>query len=47
MGPVAMVYVEATHCKPVTQVQANVRGKPLAAAVATLPFAPHRYHRAG
>ncbi len=46
-GPVAMGYVVAAQAKPGTPVQAIVRGKPLAARVATLPFTPHRYHRAG
>jgi len=44
-GPVAMGYVAASHAKPGTPVQAIVRGKPLPAQVATMPFTPHRYHR--
>ena len=44
-GPVAMGYVTAAHAKPGTPVQLIVRGKPLPAAVSSLPFAPHRYAR--
>ena len=40
-----MGYVAAAHAKPGTPVQLIVRGKPLPAAVATLPFVPHRYVR--
>jgi aminomethyltransferase len=46
-APVAMGYVAAAHAREGTRVQAVVRGKPLPARVAALPFAPHRYHRAG
>ncbi len=44
-GPVAMGYVEAAHAKTGTRVDLMVRGKALAAAVAPLPFVPHRYAR--
>ena len=44
-GPVAMGYVASAHAKPGTPVQAIVRGKPLPAQVAAMPFTPHRYHR--
>jgi aminomethyltransferase len=44
-GPVAMGYVEAAYAKPDTAVGLMVRGKALAARVATLPFTPHRYAR--
>ena len=38
-----MAYIEAGHAAPDTAVQIIVRGKPLAARVAALPFVPHRY----
>jgi aminomethyltransferase len=44
-GPIAMGYVATAHARPGTPVQLIVRGKPLPAAVSTLPFAPHRYAR--
>lgn len=44
-GPVAMGYVTPDHARPGTAVQLVVRGKPLPAEVARLPFAPHRFHR--
>jgi aminomethyltransferase len=44
-GPIAMGYVGATFAKLDTPVQLMVRGKPLPARIARLPFAPHRYHR--
>jgi aminomethyltransferase len=44
-GPVAMGFVAARHAAPGTPIQAVVRGKPLPARVAAMPFAPHRYHR--
>ena len=46
-GPVAMGYVAAAQAREGTALWAVVRGKPLPARVAALPFAPHRYHRAG
>ncbi|MGE0765143.1 MAG: glycine cleavage system aminomethyltransferase GcvT [Hyphomicrobiaceae bacterium] len=44
-GPIAMGYVAAAHAAPGTKLQLVVRGKPLPAEVATMPFAPHRYYR--
>jgi aminomethyltransferase len=44
-GPVAMGYVEAGHAEVGTAVNLMVRGKALSAAVAPLPFVPHRYAR--
>ncbi len=44
-GPIAMGYVAAAHAAPGTALQLIVRGKPLPAKVAALPFAPHRYVR--
>ena len=43
--PVAMGYVEVAHATVGTPVNLIVRGKPLPAKVAALPFAPHRYAR--
>ncbi|MGH6835938.1 MAG: glycine cleavage system aminomethyltransferase GcvT [Methylocella sp.] len=43
--PVAMGYVQAAHAAPGTNVCLIVRGKPLAAKIASLPFVPHRYFR--
>lgn len=42
---IAMGYVNAAHSEVGTLVHLVVRGKPLAAKVAALPFVPHRYHR--
>ena len=44
-GPVAMGYVQADHAKVGTPANLMVRGKALSAAVAPLPFVPHRYVR--
>lgn len=44
-GPVAMGYVESAYAKPGTLVTLLVRGKPLPAAVTSLPFVPHHYYR--
>lgn len=44
-GPVAMGYVAGARAAPGTEIVLVVRGKPLPARVAALPFVPHRYHR--
>ncbi|MEK0083593.1 glycine cleavage system aminomethyltransferase GcvT [Benzoatithermus flavus] len=44
-APVAMGYVDAAHAAPGTALNLLVRGKPLPARVAALPFVPRRYHR--
>jgi aminomethyltransferase len=44
-GPVAMGYVESAHAELGTAVQLIVRGKPLPATIANMPFTPHRYVR--
>lgn len=44
-APIAMGYVDAAHSKTGTNVNLIVRGKPLPAVVADMPFAPHRYFR--
>jgi aminomethyltransferase len=44
-GPVAMGYVARSHAADGTPVELMVRGKPLAARIAPLPFIPHRYAR--
>jgi aminomethyltransferase len=44
-GPVAMGYVARAHAADGTPVELMVRGKPLPARVAPLPFIPHRYAR--
>src|SRR6185369_4575544 len=44
-GPIAMGYVEARCAAPNTAVMLTVRGKPMPARVATLPFVPHNYVR--
>lgn len=44
-GPVAMGYVARAAAGDGTRLELMVRGKPLAAAVAPLPFIPHRYAR--
>jgi aminomethyltransferase len=40
-----MGYVEREEAAPGTRLHLVVRGKPLAATVVELPFAPHRYRR--
>ena len=44
-GPIAMGYVETRFAAPGTAVMLVVRGKPMPARVAALPFVPHRYVR--
>jgi aminomethyltransferase len=44
-GPVAMGYVAPEVAKPDTALDLVVRGKPIAAKVAKLPFVAHRYRR--
>ena len=44
-GPVAMGYVASEHAEVGTPLAILVRGRPLPARVAPLPFVPHRYHR--
>ena len=44
-APVAMGYVETEHAEPGRELSLIVRGKPLPARVAALPFVPRRYHR--
>ena len=43
--PIATAYVAAAHTAPGTALEIEVRGKRLSAAVTSLPFVPHRYHR--
>ncbi|HXC55353.1 MAG TPA: glycine cleavage system aminomethyltransferase GcvT [Rhizomicrobium sp.] len=45
-APVAMGYVETAFAADGTEIDLIVRGKPLAARVAPMPFVPHRYRRA-
>jgi aminomethyltransferase len=44
-APIAMGFVERGHAAPGTPVGLVVRGKPLPARVAPLPFHPHAYYR--
>lgn len=44
-APVAMGYVETALAEPGTELQAVVRGKPVAVTVARMPFVPPHYHR--
>lgn len=44
-GPVAMGYVAASHAAPGRTLFLDLRGKPVPAHVAPLPFTPHRYVR--
>ena len=44
-GPIAMALVEGRVAVPETGLAAMVRGRSLPAAVAPLPFVPHRYKR--
>lgn len=45
-APMAMGYVESAFAADGTEVDLLVRGKPLPARVAPMPFVPHRYKRA-
>ena len=45
-GPVAMGYVETAFAADGSELDLMVRGKPLPAKVAPMPFFPHRYKRA-
>jgi aminomethyltransferase len=45
-APVAMGYVETAFANDGTEVDLIVRGKPMPARVAPMPFVPHRYRRA-
>lgn len=44
-GPCAMGYVARAHAAPGTRLDLIVRGKPLPATVAPMPFVPNRYKR--
>lgn len=44
-APVGMGYVAASHTGTGTEVTLLVRGKPVPAVVASMPFVPHRYYR--
>ncbi len=44
-APVAMGYVDAAYAKAGAPVKLMVRGKPLPATVADMPFVPHTYYR--
>jgi aminomethyltransferase len=45
-APIAMGYVETAFAADGTEIDLLVRGKPLPARVAPMPFVPHRYRRA-
>ena len=45
-APVAMGYVETAFSADGTEIDLIVRGKPMPARVAPIPFVPHRYRRA-
>ena len=44
-APIAMGYLKASHAADGTPVNLLVRGKPLAAHIAPMPFIPKRFHR--
>jgi len=44
-APIAMGYVELAYAKPDTPLQLVVRGQPLPARTAALPFVPHKYKK--
>jgi aminomethyltransferase len=46
-APIAMGYVASAHITVGTALEAEVRGKRVALAVAQMPFIPHHYHRRG
>lgn len=43
--PIAMAYIESAQASDGTALQIEMRGKRLPAAVAPMPFVPHRYYR--
>lgn len=43
--PIAMGYVHPDHAKVGTPLHVMVRGKPVAAQIARMPFVPHRYFK--
>jgi aminomethyltransferase len=43
--PIAMGYVEATHAALGTDLEIDLRGRRITAAVVAMPFVPHRYFR--
>jgi len=45
--PIAMAYIDAEFTGEGTQLEAEVRGKRLAARVTKMPFVPQRYYRKG
>jgi aminomethyltransferase len=45
-APVAMGYVETEFAADGTEIDLIVRGKPIPAKIAPMPFVPHRYRRA-
>ncbi len=45
-APIAMGYVETAFAGDGTEIDLIVRGKPLPARIAPMPFVPHRYRRA-
>ena len=45
-APVAMGYIDSAFAADGTEIDLIVRGKPLGAKVAPMPFVPHRYRRA-
>ena len=44
-APIAMAWVSTPHSAIDTALEIEVRGKRIAAAVAPMPFVPHRYRR--
>ncbi len=44
-GPLAMGYIDPAHAATGTSVHLMVRGKPLPATIAGMPFVPHSYYR--
>lgn len=44
-GPIAMGYVAASASDEDTQIQLIVRGKPMPARIAAMPFVPQNYRK--
>ncbi len=44
--PIAMAYLPVNHAALHGEVRAMVRNKPVPMRISTMPFHPHRYHRA-
>lgn len=45
--PIAMAQIDSQYAAPGTRLEIEVRGRAIDSEVVSMPFVPHRYHRAG